>query len=293
MRPVELYCWHFMAYPYLPPDFDEQIRKRLGHGAEQPVGPRADRRTLPGIYRPARLCRGARLRRLVLNEHHQNIYGLMPSPNIIAAALTQRTKRGKIVVLGNLLPLYLNPLRIAEEYAMIDSMSGGRLIAGFAMGGGPEAFNYNIPQPQARARYWEAIDLIQRAWTEDGPFRHDGRALSAALRQCLAEAAATAASADLDPGRAVARDDGGGRQARLRLFPVVAHPRRRRRGSRRSASPASSSSMAASIIRSAWASCCRSMSPRPTSRRAPRRTRACGTSSKTASRAICGARAGR
>ena len=42
---------------------------------------------------------------------------------------------------------------------MIDSMSGGRLIAGFAMGGGPEAFNYDIPQPQARARYWEAIDL--------------------------------------------------------------------------------------------------------------------------------------
>jgi alkanesulfonate monooxygenase SsuD/methylene tetrahydromethanopterin reductase-like flavin-dependent oxidoreductase (luciferase family) len=111
---------------------------------------------------------------LVLNEHHQNIYGLMPSPNIIAAALTQRTKRARLVVLGSLLPLYLNPLRIAEEYAMVDSMSGGRLIAGFAMGGGPEAFNYNIPQPQARDRYWEAIDLIHRCWTEDGPFRHDG-----------------------------------------------------------------------------------------------------------------------
>jgi len=109
-----------------------------------------------------------------LNEHHQNIYGLMPSPNIIAAALTQRTKQAKLVVLGNLLPLYLNPLRVAEEYAMIDSMSNGRLIAGFAMGGGPEAFNYDVPQPQARARYWEAIDLIHRSWTEDGPFMHEG-----------------------------------------------------------------------------------------------------------------------
>jgi alkanesulfonate monooxygenase SsuD/methylene tetrahydromethanopterin reductase-like flavin-dependent oxidoreductase (luciferase family) len=98
----------------------------------------------------------------------------MPSPNIVAAALTQRTKRAKIVVLGNLLPLHLNPLRVAEEYAMIDSMSGGRLIAGFALGGGPEAFNYDIPQPQARTRYWEAVDLIHRCWTEDGPFSHEG-----------------------------------------------------------------------------------------------------------------------
>jgi alkanesulfonate monooxygenase SsuD/methylene tetrahydromethanopterin reductase-like flavin-dependent oxidoreductase (luciferase family) len=54
-------------------------------------------------------------------------------------------------------------------------MSGGRLIAGFAVGGGPEAFNYDIPQPQARTRYWEAVDLIHRCWTEDGPFAHEGR----------------------------------------------------------------------------------------------------------------------
>ena len=88
-----------------------------------------------------------------------------------AFELTQRTKRAKLVVLGNLLPLHLNPLRVAEEDAMIDSMSGGRVIAGFAMGGGPEAFNYGIPQPQARARYWEAIDLIRRAKEPASPSR--------------------------------------------------------------------------------------------------------------------------
>ena len=50
---------------------------------------------------------------MVLNEHHQNIYGLMPSPNLIASALTQRTTRGKIIILGNLLPLHMNPMRVA------------------------------------------------------------------------------------------------------------------------------------------------------------------------------------
>ena len=112
---------------------------------------------------------------LTLNEHHQTAYGLMPSPNMIAAALTQRTSTAKICVLGNLIPLHDNPMRIAEEYAMLDNMSGGRLIAGFAVGSGPEAFTYNVPQPQARERFWEGLDLIVRAWTKDGPFEHEGR----------------------------------------------------------------------------------------------------------------------
>ncbi len=76
--------------------------------------------------------------------------------------------------MGNLLPLHLNPLRVAEEYAMIDSISGGRLIAGFAVGGGPEAYNYNVPAPQSRGRFYEAVELIVRTWTEDGPFAHEG-----------------------------------------------------------------------------------------------------------------------
>jgi alkanesulfonate monooxygenase SsuD/methylene tetrahydromethanopterin reductase-like flavin-dependent oxidoreductase (luciferase family) len=99
----------------------------------------------------------------------------MPSPNLIAAALTQRTTRGKIVVLGNLLPLHLNPMRVAEEYAMLDQMSNGRLIAGFAPGAGPETFNYDIPSATTRERFWEGVDLIVRAWSEDGPFAHEGR----------------------------------------------------------------------------------------------------------------------
>src|SRR5207245_6839299 len=112
---------------------------------------------------------------MVLNEHHQNIYGLMPSPNLIASALTQRTRRGKIVILGNLLPLHLNPMRVAEEYAMLDQMSNGRLIAGFASGAGAESFYFDGPPRNVREKFWEAADLIVRAWTEDGPFAHEGR----------------------------------------------------------------------------------------------------------------------
>jgi alkanesulfonate monooxygenase SsuD/methylene tetrahydromethanopterin reductase-like flavin-dependent oxidoreductase (luciferase family) len=173
--PVQLYCWHFMAYPYLSKDFDETQET----GWVTVPNSLWDRTKARGLYQEYidQLAYGDRLGfdGMVLNEHHQNIYGLMPSPNLIAAALTQATTRGKIVVLGNLLPLHLNPLRVAEEYAMLDNMSNGRIIAGLAPGAGAETFNYDVPSVATREQFWEAVDLIARAWTEDGPFAHEGK----------------------------------------------------------------------------------------------------------------------
>jgi alkanesulfonate monooxygenase SsuD/methylene tetrahydromethanopterin reductase-like flavin-dependent oxidoreductase (luciferase family) len=89
--------------------------------------------------------------------------------------LAHATKRAKIVVLGNLLPLHINPLRVAEEYAMLDNMSDGRIVAGFAPGSGPETFNYDIPSAPTREQFWEAVDLIRDAWTKNGPFAYEGK----------------------------------------------------------------------------------------------------------------------
>src|SRR5438876_620327 len=110
-----------------------------------------------------------------VNEHHQNAYGLMPSPNIMAAALTKMTSRVKILVLGSALPLYDHPLRVAEEVAMLDVMSGGRMIAGMVVGLGVEAYSYEVNPTFMRERYREAHDLIVRAWTEPGPFHFEGK----------------------------------------------------------------------------------------------------------------------
>src|SRR5262249_54295549 len=79
-----------------------------------------------------------------LNEHHTTPHGLMNSPNLMAAAASQRTKRLKFFILGNLLPLH-NPLRIAEELAMVDCLSGGRLMARFARGVPREYKVYDVP----------------------------------------------------------------------------------------------------------------------------------------------------
>ena len=103
---------------------------------------------------------------VVFNEHHYSAYGTMPSPNLIAAALSQKTKRIKIGVLGNILLLRNHPVRVAEEYAMIDCLSGGRLIAGFVRGIPPEYIWYGVNPAESRGRFEEAYELIMTAWTQ-------------------------------------------------------------------------------------------------------------------------------
>jgi len=112
---------------------------------------------------------------ICVNEHHQNAYGLMPSPNIMAACLARRTSQAKLVVLGNVLTLYDHPLRVAEEIAMLDVISGGRVISGQVVGTGNEFFSYNVNPTYARERFHEAHELIVKAWTTPGPFPWEGK----------------------------------------------------------------------------------------------------------------------
>ncbi len=112
---------------------------------------------------------------IAVNEHHQTAYGLMPSPIVTASALARRTKRAQIAILGSALPLREHPLMVAEEHAMIDVISGGRLISGFVRGIGAEYHTFGVNPTFSHDRFHEAHDLIVRAWTEPGPFAFQGR----------------------------------------------------------------------------------------------------------------------
>lgn len=110
-----------------------------------------------------------------INEHHSKPYGLMPSPNLIAAALSQRTSRIKIAILGNLPALHAHPVRLAEEIAMLDCMSGGRIISGFVRGVSQEYLALSVSLEESRQRLNEAWDLIVKAWTCQEPFAWEGK----------------------------------------------------------------------------------------------------------------------
>jgi alkanesulfonate monooxygenase SsuD/methylene tetrahydromethanopterin reductase-like flavin-dependent oxidoreductase (luciferase family) len=111
---------------------------------------------------------------IAVNEHHQTAYGSMPAPNLIASALIQRTKSVKIAILGRALPLVNNPINIAEEFAMLDVLSKGRIIAGFVRGIGAEYHSTGVNPAFSHERFHEAHDLITKAWTTSGPFEFEG-----------------------------------------------------------------------------------------------------------------------
>ena len=110
-----------------------------------------------------------------INEHHQNAYGIMPSPNLIAAGLARRTSDVAIVVLGNSIALYNPPVRVAEEFAMLDCISGGRLVAGFPVGTSMDTnYAYGQVPTTLRDKYYEGVRLIMEAWRRNDVFAFNG-----------------------------------------------------------------------------------------------------------------------
>jgi len=110
---------------------------------------------------------------IVVNEHHNTAYSMMAAPNLIASAIIPQTKNARICVWGTP-PNLEYPNRLAEEYAMLDVMSQGRLEVAFPLGTGMEYWANPINPATSRERHKESIAIILQAWTKDGPTQYYG-----------------------------------------------------------------------------------------------------------------------
>ena len=109
-----------------------------------------------------------------LTEHHFIEYGLSVSPAILATAAAMRTQRVRIGLAAAILPFH-DPIRLAEELAFVDILSGGRLDVGVGRGNRPVEFEgYRIPQIESRERFEETLAIMLRAWTAER-FSFEGR----------------------------------------------------------------------------------------------------------------------
>jgi alkanesulfonate monooxygenase SsuD/methylene tetrahydromethanopterin reductase-like flavin-dependent oxidoreductase (luciferase family) len=169
-------AYHFteMPYPYFPPEAEVELN--------------SPRVILPNRYFDPKI--GADLYNrylddyvyadeigleIMLNEHHQTATCTDAIISISGAILARQTKRAKICLLGNPLPHRDNPLRVAEEVAMLDCISQGRIISGFVRGVGTEVHPANTNPALTRERFEEAHDLIIKAWTTPEPFNWEGK----------------------------------------------------------------------------------------------------------------------
>ncbi len=171
------FCWfNLMPWPDLPDDFRETNRSVWVDIDSKLFDPVRANEVYHTYMDQLEFADELGFDGIGVNEHHQNGYGIMPSPNIIAAGLARRTSQAALCVIGNSIALYNPPLRVAEEFAMLDVISGGRLVAGFPVGTSMDT-NYCYGQIPAltRDKYAEAHELIMRAWAEDEPFAFDGK----------------------------------------------------------------------------------------------------------------------
>src|ERR1700742_2189135 len=107
-------------------------------------------------------------------EHHYAPGSLTPNPMVMAGAVAQRVTRARIALLGPTLPIQ-TPVRVAEELAMLDTLTGGRVVAGLLRGTSNEYVTYGVNPAESRERFMEALTLIVRPWTEPPPFGWLGR----------------------------------------------------------------------------------------------------------------------
>lgn len=174
---MKFHYFHLMPWPYLPDDFRQEYSSVW---IDAPATTLYDGARGYDVYNDyldeLELAEKLGYDSIGVNEHHSNAYGLMPSPNLMAAALARRTSRANLLVLGNSVALYNPPTRVAEEMAMLDVLSGGRLIAGFPLGTAMDTvYSYSQNPATLRAKYDEAVDLVLRAWQAEEPFSFNGK----------------------------------------------------------------------------------------------------------------------
>ena len=172
---MKFHWFHLMPYPDLPDDFREKNRSVWVDVDPKLYDPMVGNQAYNDYLDQLEYADQLGYDGICVNEHHQNAYGLMPSPNIMAAALARRTSQSKIVVMGNSVALYNPPTRVAEEFAMLDCLSGGRLIAGFPVGTPMDTvFSYGQTPATLRDKYREGVELVMRSWQADEPFAFNG-----------------------------------------------------------------------------------------------------------------------
>jgi alkanesulfonate monooxygenase SsuD/methylene tetrahydromethanopterin reductase-like flavin-dependent oxidoreductase (luciferase family) len=173
---MQVMMFHLMPYPGLP---DEVTSAYDSYWVTLPNS-QYDREVGHDIYNryldELELCAALGFDAVAVNEHHQTPYGLMPSPIVTASALARRVgDRCRIAIFGSGFCLREHPLTLAEEHAMIDTITGGRLISGFVRGVGAEYTSFGVNPVHSHERHIEAHDLVVQAWSRPGPFSFEGK----------------------------------------------------------------------------------------------------------------------
>jgi len=140
-----------------------------------PNNPRTPERFIEEIYEQALWAEQVGLNSAWIGEHHFNLLGVNASPHMLLAQVAGATKRIRLAPAVVLLPVH-HPLQVAEDWATLDLLSGGRVD--FAAGRGYDRMEYGpfqAPFEHSSELFAEGMQILWRAWTEPGKWSHEGR----------------------------------------------------------------------------------------------------------------------
>jgi alkanesulfonate monooxygenase SsuD/methylene tetrahydromethanopterin reductase-like flavin-dependent oxidoreductase (luciferase family) len=163
---------HFLPYVYLPENHKE-FRSLWVNFSNRHYDPERGHALYERYLSELVLADKLGFDAIVVNEHHNTAYSMMAAPNLIAASIIPQTSNARICVWGTP-PNLEYPNRLAEEYAMLDVLSRGRLEVAFPLGTGMEYWANPVNPATARERHKESIAIILQAWTQDGPTKYFG-----------------------------------------------------------------------------------------------------------------------
>ena len=167
-------AWYFteMPYPHLPPHEEmKSMRLTLPNKFFDPrIGHQLLNRYLDEYCYADQMGLN-----LMVNEHRSSVVCLDVAGPLSLAILARQTRNGRLLILGNSVANRDDPIRVAEEMAMVDCISGGRLECGMVRGVTYEIFAANTNPTMTNERLWEAVDMVTKAWTShEGPFNYEG-----------------------------------------------------------------------------------------------------------------------
>ena len=173
MSALRFNAMHFMPYVHLPENH-KQFKSTWVNFPNKFYDPERGHELYQRYLQELVLADRLGYDAIVVNEHHNTVYSMMATPNLIAAALVPQTTNVKICVWGTP-PNLMLPNRLAEEYAILDVMSKGRIEVAFPLGTGMEYWANPVNPATARERFRESLKVILQAWTQDGPTTHYGQ----------------------------------------------------------------------------------------------------------------------
>jgi alkanesulfonate monooxygenase SsuD/methylene tetrahydromethanopterin reductase-like flavin-dependent oxidoreductase (luciferase family) len=165
---MKFYTFDELTYPGLPVEIGPEVRF-----TNRFCDPRAVTQTYQDHLDEWAICEDLGFDGAFVNEHHFTPLNIQPACNIMAAAIIMRTKTMKVGVIGNVTPLR-HPIRTAEEFAMLDCLSGGRFIAGIVRGVPQEYVSYNVDPFTGRQRLKESYDIMHKCLNEE-IFDYEGK----------------------------------------------------------------------------------------------------------------------